>query len=249
MAGYDDFFDPATATLHVRTKGGKFSLAVIGARRDTGRRLWIWAGADARGRKAPVPFLPQQRPYASADAARKDASRIFPTREDFERFLQFGFNGERLDDDFEPAFIPDTWVSSDDSSQAARSNDLPDDDYNDDVDQQARSVPERMMRIVEVIKRDRARAAAVKAAANYTCEICRVRAAWCTKSGLPYCETHHLIPLGLSGSDVEENLIVLCADCHRRLHYGDGGLEESYRIFGSRTGSAAPAISTSLLDS
>ena len=53
-------------------------------------------------------------------------------------------------------------------------------------------------------------------------------------SGVPYCETHHLIPLGLDGFDEARNLIVLCADCHRYLHYADGGLDESRRLFEAR---------------
>jgi len=43
--------------------------------------------------------------------------------------------------------------------------------------------------------------------------------------GLPYMETHHLIPLQHTGRfdisiDVPENIVSLCSICHDRIHYG-----------------------------
>lgn len=43
--------------------------------------------------------------------------------------------------------------------------------------------------------------------------------------GLPYMETHHLIPLKYAdyfevSIDVPENIICLCSTCHNRIHYG-----------------------------
>jgi len=31
-------------------------------------------------------------------------------------------------------------------------------------------------------------------------------------------QVHHIVPRGRGGADVEQNLITLCASCHRRLH-------------------------------
>lgn len=43
--------------------------------------------------------------------------------------------------------------------------------------------------------------------------------------GLPYMETHHLIPLKYADHfdvsiDVPENIVCLCSTCHNRIHYG-----------------------------
>lgn len=43
--------------------------------------------------------------------------------------------------------------------------------------------------------------------------------------GLPYMETHHLIPLKYADRfdisiDVPENIVCLCSTCHNRIHYG-----------------------------
>jgi predicted HNH restriction endonuclease len=43
--------------------------------------------------------------------------------------------------------------------------------------------------------------------------------------GLPYMETHHLIPLKYADRfdisiDVPENTVCLCSTCHNRIHYG-----------------------------
>lgn len=41
------------------------------------------------------------------------------------------------------------------------------------------------------------------------------------KDGEPYNETHHIIPLSEKGKDENINTLVLCANCHRQLHYAD----------------------------
>lgn len=41
------------------------------------------------------------------------------------------------------------------------------------------------------------------------------------KSGEPYNEIHHIISLAKNGKDEAINTLVLCANCHRQLHYAD----------------------------
>lgn len=45
------------------------------------------------------------------------------------------------------------------------------------------------------------------------------------KDGLPYMETHHLVPLAFYQKfpvslDVPENIVCLCSTCHNQIHYG-----------------------------
>ena len=40
------------------------------------------------------------------------------------------------------------------------------------------------------------------------------------RSGEPYLEVHHIVPLAKGGDDTVENAIALCPNCHRDQHYG-----------------------------
>lgn len=57
--------------------------------------------------------------------------------------------------------------------------------------------------------------------ANGLCEACGMPAPFKTSGGMPYLETHHLVPLSRGGSDGVRNVIAVCPNCHRRLHHGD----------------------------
>jgi len=41
-----------------------------------------------------------------------------------------------------------------------------------------------------------------------------------SKFAEPYCEVHHLIPLAENGHDTIENVVCVCANHHRQLHFG-----------------------------
>jgi 5-methylcytosine-specific restriction endonuclease McrA len=44
---------------------------------------------------------------------------------------------------------------------------------------------------------------------GWRCQMC---------GGMQHLQVHHLKPRSHSGSDVEQNLITLCAECHERAH-------------------------------
>lgn len=112
MAGRDDFFVPETVELRVRTKTGDNKICVVGNRRNSSRRLWIWAGANAWRKQPPAHFEPQRSSYASVSAAIADAGRIFPTPGELARFIEHGFNGETFrEEDFSAPFVPTVWSS------------------------------------------------------------------------------------------------------------------------------------------
>lgn len=62
--------------------------------------------------------------------------------------------------------------------------------------------------------------------ANYTCEIDITHPSFIRKSnGTNYTEPHHLVPMAEQGCfecslDVQANIVSLCSNCHKRLHYG-----------------------------
>ncbi|MFS0556366.1 HNH endonuclease [Brevibacillus sp. 179-C9.3 HS] len=64
-------------------------------------------------------------------------------------------------------------------------------------------------------------------ASNYLCEADPAHSTFISVTGKPYLECHHFIPISLqerysAGLDVEENIVALCPNCHRFIHYGVG---------------------------
>ena len=77
----------------------------------------------------------------------------------------------------------------------------------------------------EIAKRDPKRAADALEYANYQCEYDSSDRTFIRKSGKPYTEPHHLIPISKYKNfdysvDVMENIVSLCSHCHNLLHYG-----------------------------
>ncbi|MBD3385491.1 HNH endonuclease, partial [candidate division KSB1 bacterium] len=61
----------------------------------------------------------------------------------------------------------------------------------------------------------------VKRKSNGICQDCKQPAPFLNRrTGEPYLETHHLIPLSEGGKDNLDNVIALCPNCHRKRHYG-----------------------------
>ncbi len=73
--------------------------------------------------------------------------------------------------------------------------------------------------------RDSAKAKGAIIASNFKCNIDESHMSFIAKSGKPYMEAHHLIPISAQDNfdvslDVDANIICLCPNCHRNLHYG-----------------------------
>ncbi|MDO6612275.1 HNH endonuclease signature motif containing protein [Shewanella sp. 1_MG-2023] len=57
--------------------------------------------------------------------------------------------------------------------------------------------------------------------ANGTCENCNSEAPFLrSKNRTPYLEVHHVIKLADGGEDTVDNVIAVCPNCHRQLHFG-----------------------------
>lgn len=57
---------------------------------------------------------------------------------------------------------------------------------------------------------------------EYTCQLCHERG-FMQANGIPYIETHHIIELHklIAGSYCSDNIVIVCANCHRKLHYAN----------------------------
>lgn len=81
--------------------------------------------------------------------------------------------------------------------------------------------PEKIQVIVSEYKRDPKVIVKVLKRAKGVCEICRQDAPFIRKSdGTPYLEVHHVDPLSNGGSDITNNALALCPNCHAKAHYG-----------------------------
>lgn len=58
------------------------------------------------------------------------------------------------------------------------------------------------------------------------CELCKSAAPFLKSSGLPYLESHHVVPMSEGGGDTPENTAALCPNCHRELHCGAERIEK-----------------------
>lgn len=83
--------------------------------------------------------------------------------------------------------------------------------------------PRRKSRIVERgYERKHKLVDLAKRRADYRCEVADCAAELFTKpDGQRYVEVHHLIGMAEGGPDTLENLVCVCANHHRELHYGE----------------------------
>ncbi len=75
--------------------------------------------------------------------------------------------------------------------------------------------------------------------ANYKCDFDQSHVSFITKNGKPYMEAHHLVPLSTqdyfdNSLDVDANIVCLCPNCHRKLHYGENINNDLRKLFSDR---------------
>ena len=89
-----------------------------------------------------------------------------------------------------------------------------------DISEETKNVrAQEKIRVVKAIVRNRKIADLIKKKYNYICQICGDEG-FEKKNGGKYAEAHHKDELAISKWDHPDNLICVCANCHRKLHYG-----------------------------
>ncbi|HEX7711063.1 MAG TPA: HNH endonuclease signature motif containing protein [Sphingomonadaceae bacterium] len=87
-------------------------------------------------------------------------------------------------------------------------------------DEAANPDPEYRRRMSGSYVRDNNVRATVLKRAKGSCEYCN-KPGFKKSDGKPYLETHHVIALSEQGVDRSDNVIALCANDHRRAHFGN----------------------------
>jgi 5-methylcytosine-specific restriction endonuclease McrA len=62
---------------------------------------------------------------------------------------------------------------------------------------------------------------AAKKLADGVCDLCKQQAPFLLVNGEPYLESHHVVWLSRGGHDLLDNVVALCPNCHRKMHYLD----------------------------
>lgn len=78
---------------------------------------------------------------------------------------------------------------------------------------------ESIQRLVLIKKRNAKAVELLKKLYNGNCQVSGDIYSFTKKDGSPYCEGHHLIPLGEGGADDPHNIVVVSPLIHRMLHY------------------------------
>jgi len=68
------------------------------------------------------------------------------------------------------------------------------------------------------------------------CQICNAQGifenySFIKENGRQYSEAHHVIPLSQKGTDTPDNIMCLCANHHRQMHYGDASVKFDCKNF------------------
>jgi predicted restriction endonuclease len=93
------------------------------------------------------------------------------------------------------------------------------DDYEFLKDISEKVIPEKKKALISVFKRNKKISNKLKKLYKGECQICGFT--FDKKGGKKYSEAHHIIPLGEQGSEKVTNMIIVCANCHRQLHYAN----------------------------
>ena len=99
--------------------------------------------------------------------------------------------------------------------------------------------PEKIMGDRVSFKRNQEKAKKSIVLANYKCDLDQSHVSFISKNGKPYMEAHHLVPLSTQdyfdySLDVDANIVCLCPNCHRKLHYGENIKDDLRKLFNDR---------------
>ncbi len=196
---------PDTAELRIRTASDGFKICVVADQANSRkpRRKWILAGADAWDVDPPDRFERQHYPYGSLESAEADASRIFPSREEFLKFLSHRVNGDEFyENEFSAPFIPKSWL---DGTPGAGATEPTVTLFDESRDVQSYERPARPGQ--QAFKR------AVLERYGAQCSFCRI-------TSVELLDGAHIIAWAAKGADVPENGLPLCKLHHSALDCG-----------------------------
>ena len=109
------------------------------------------------------------------------------------------------------------------------------------------SPPNRRRHISYKIKRNPMLVRLLKDLHPDKCQLCQGAFFWKRGQQNKYSEVHHIRELSVGGRDAADNCLVLCANCHRKMHHGDVSVQdEGRRLFVSEANSTPVPITKNI---
>lgn len=144
----------------------------------------------------------------------------------------------KLSQDRQKSRNPEKLVDEDDDQGFISSNDI-DTSFAPVGSYMPLDKPEKIIGEKVAFKRNQETAKKSIVLANYKCNIDESHSSFISKNGMPYMEAHHLVPLSTqdyfeSSLDVDANIVCLCPNCHRKLHYGADITQELQKLYDNR---------------
>jgi len=90
----------------------------------------------------------------------------------------------------------------------------------DSIDSKIKSIPKKQDISTSGYDRDNKLTNLLKIKFKHTCQVCK-ETTFKNKDDDFYTESHHIVPLGSGGEDKSKNILIVCANCHRKFHSAD----------------------------
>jgi len=90
----------------------------------------------------------------------------------------------------------------------------------DSIDSKIKSIPKKQDISTSGYDRDSKLTNLLKIKFKHTCQVCK-ETTFKNKDDDFYTESHHIVPLALGGEDTPTNILIVCANCHRKFHSAD----------------------------
>ena len=99
--------------------------------------------------------------------------------------------------------------------------------------------PELVDEIHKKYKRNPIKAKKAIVLSDFKCNVDNAHITFLNKNSKPYMEAHHLIPMASqdrfeNSLDIDANIVCLCPNCHRQLHYGKNIQKELKTLYDAR---------------
>lgn len=130
-------------------------------------------------------------------------------------------------------------IEIDDEEDVINTNDISESESFEKPSYKIEPKPSQTTTSTKAYQRDPLKAKKAIFNANYCCNIERDHSSFVAKSGKKYMEAHHLVPIGAQDEfenslDVDANIVCLCPNCHRKLHYGKDIESNLKKLFSER---------------
>ena len=123
----------------------------------------------------------------------------------------------KLIDYYQPGLISEEQFRKKVTIKEKQASEISDEELKNKIKSAHRKIGSRDV-VSKQYERDPYIAELAKRRAKGICQLCNTTAPFKNKDGYPYLEVHHIQWLSKEGDDSIDNVVALCANCHRKMH-------------------------------